>query len=401
MAADNNDFSLPSPFGLTSSGPGGLKRVAADNPLTMLPSEFEPGEDDVICQRGKDSFEHVGNKRFRELIDKHIDSYLEAGSRQEKSAIVAKIYDHIRMHASKPSSGFVRKDLLTRRWFLVNEKEARDKVGQALRDAIKIIRSGSRKETTESMVSKDEPQRSKRRKRSASQVEPRGPSHQSRTAEQKTEDSFGLRDHMWPHLMSSRFLENQAQALGPFPISSGTMAGKIDDFDGIMSTMLESSIQPIETGNGQKRKFSGIGSSLSSNNAFHFGLNLQYADMLNDGLKKSPPMGSLQDGSPLLDPKQPMHQENPSELQLRMNNTLGMNAFLPPFTGSSSAMHPAMHLVQQQQQPGQGKQGSTGPWDLEPTPLIGNGTRDYATTSTEQRASALAHLLWPDDRYNA
>ena len=58
---------------------------------------------------GKDSFDHVGNKLFRELIEKHIASYLEASSRHEKSTIVSKIYDHIRHKARKPSTGFVRK----------------------------------------------------------------------------------------------------------------------------------------------------------------------------------------------------------------------------------------------------------------------------------------------------
>eukprot|EP00934_Nitzschia_sp_Nitz4_P005923 Nitzschia sp. Nitz4//scaffold109_size72162//14578//15747//NITZ4_005836-RA/size72162-snap-gene-0.93-mRNA-1//1//CDS//3329532733//5913//frame0 len=110
----------------------------------MLPESFTPGEFDVICQRGKDSFEHCGNKRFRELIDRHLQSYLAAGSRQEKTKIVTNIFDYIRQQAIAPSSGFVKKDLLTRRWYQVNEKEARDKVGQALRDSIKIIRGSAK-----------------------------------------------------------------------------------------------------------------------------------------------------------------------------------------------------------------------------------------------------------------
>ena len=79
---------------------------------------------------GKDSFEHPGNHRFRVLIGEHLDEYLKAPSRHEKSKIVANIYDHIRNSAKQPSNGFVRKNMLTRRWSLVDKKEAKEKVAQ-------------------------------------------------------------------------------------------------------------------------------------------------------------------------------------------------------------------------------------------------------------------------------
>jgi hypothetical protein len=79
---------------------------------------------------GKESFEHPGNQRFRVLIEDQLDDYLKTSSRQDRSKIVAKIYDQIRRSARMPSSGFIRKDLLSRRWYLVDEKEARHKVGQ-------------------------------------------------------------------------------------------------------------------------------------------------------------------------------------------------------------------------------------------------------------------------------
>jgi hypothetical protein len=124
------------------------------NDLHLLPPDFEPGVTDVICQRGntrwhcnrkyytrilnlvhfrttgKDSFEHPGNHRFRVLIGEHLDEYLKAPSRNGKSMIVARIYDHIRNSAKQPSNGFVRKDMLTRRWCLVDKREAKEKVAQ-------------------------------------------------------------------------------------------------------------------------------------------------------------------------------------------------------------------------------------------------------------------------------
>ena len=74
-------------------------------------------------------------------IDSHLESYVEVKSRQQKSKIVTSIVQNIRKAASESGGGFVRKDLLTRRWFKVDDKLAREKVGQALRDAIKTKRA--------------------------------------------------------------------------------------------------------------------------------------------------------------------------------------------------------------------------------------------------------------------
>mmetsp|Transcript_8044 Transcript_8044/g.12753 ORF Transcript_8044/g.12753 Transcript_8044/m.12753 type:complete len:419 (+) Transcript_8044:61-1317(+) len=111
----------------------------------VLPASFVPGKWDVICQRGKECFEHVGNRRFRMAIDNHLDSYMKVKSRQQKSKIVTSIVEGIKKSAGCNGGGFIRKDLLTRRWFRVSDKLAREKVGQALRDAIKTHRALNKK----------------------------------------------------------------------------------------------------------------------------------------------------------------------------------------------------------------------------------------------------------------
>lgn len=74
----------------------------------------------------------VGNRWFRKLVDSQIDHYTQTKSRREKSQIVTSIVESIRKGAAESSSGggFVRKDLLTRRWFTVNDKLAREKVSK-------------------------------------------------------------------------------------------------------------------------------------------------------------------------------------------------------------------------------------------------------------------------------
>mmetsp|Transcript_62926 Transcript_62926/g.153207 ORF Transcript_62926/g.153207 Transcript_62926/m.153207 type:complete len:616 (+) Transcript_62926:428-2275(+) len=142
---------MGSPMMQGSSGAvGGLMMGAGgqDYELTeedLLPEEFVPDKCDVICQRGKECFEHAGNRKFRTIIDRHLDTYMKVKSRQQKSKIVTNIVDHIQKSAGDDGGGFVRKDLLTRRWFRVSDKLAREKVGQALRDAIKSRRSAEKK----------------------------------------------------------------------------------------------------------------------------------------------------------------------------------------------------------------------------------------------------------------
>mmetsp|Transcript_65442 Transcript_65442/g.98694 ORF Transcript_65442/g.98694 Transcript_65442/m.98694 type:complete len:371 (-) Transcript_65442:84-1196(-) len=133
----------------------GKNAANAESNADLLPPDFVPGKWDVICQRGKECFEHVGNRRFRMCIDSHLDSYVKVKSRQQKSKIVTSIVQNIRKAASSSGGGFVRKDLLTRRWFKVDDKLAREKVGQALRDAIKTRRAADKKQSHDDVATAD------------------------------------------------------------------------------------------------------------------------------------------------------------------------------------------------------------------------------------------------------
>jgi hypothetical protein len=112
-------------------------------------------------------------------IESHLDNYLKVKSRAQKSKIVTAIVLNIRKAAAQSGGGFVRKvresewfislvytiieshkpyilapflsiqDLLTRRWFKVGDKLAREKVGQALRDAIKTRRASGKKQVAD------------------------------------------------------------------------------------------------------------------------------------------------------------------------------------------------------------------------------------------------------------
>eukprot|EP00539_Tryblionella_compressa_P009357 CAMPEP_0178792194 /NCGR_PEP_ID=MMETSP0745-20121128/8389_1 /TAXON_ID=913974 /ORGANISM="Nitzschia punctata, Strain CCMP561" /LENGTH=479 /DNA_ID=CAMNT_0020450357 /DNA_START=114 /DNA_END=1553 /DNA_ORIENTATION=+ len=113
-----------------------IRSNAPSDKLSLLHPSFQPGNWDVICQGGKESYDHVGNRRFRICIQNNLQAYIKAKSKHTRSAVVSCIVDAIRECRTDNVGGFVRRDLVTNRWYEVSDKMAREKVGHALREAI-------------------------------------------------------------------------------------------------------------------------------------------------------------------------------------------------------------------------------------------------------------------------
>ena len=92
----------------------------------------DPQDFDILLGRGKTSFNHVGNRRFRVFINLNLRKYMDAGSRMEKTLVVNSVVEAIHEAGGR----FLKQDPKTGRWHQVNTKMAREKVGHALRDAV-------------------------------------------------------------------------------------------------------------------------------------------------------------------------------------------------------------------------------------------------------------------------
>jgi hypothetical protein len=112
-----------------------VRKIAPKN--NFLGADFTPGPYDVVCARGKLAWDHIGNRRFRLLIDLTIDKYLAARTKIDKSILVLSLVDMVR-EASSDGGGFVKliKEGNALQWCEVGDITARDKVGHAIRDAI-------------------------------------------------------------------------------------------------------------------------------------------------------------------------------------------------------------------------------------------------------------------------
>ncbi|OEU08272.1 hypothetical protein FRACYDRAFT_196709 [Fragilariopsis cylindrus CCMP1102] len=104
----------------------------------MLPVDFEPSNNDVLCGRGNVYSNHYGNQFFGKVIRDNITVYKEATTRPDKIKVVDGILDKIRDNGAR----FTKVDTQTERWYELNDVQAHQKIGHAIRDTIRLLRKG-------------------------------------------------------------------------------------------------------------------------------------------------------------------------------------------------------------------------------------------------------------------
>ena len=96
-----------------------------------LSSIRAPLDSDILLGRSKASWNHVGNRKFRVFVGLHLKRYMEAATRLEKTMVVNAVVDSVQQAGGRFLK--LNKDGM---WYVVSQKEAREKVGHALRDAV-------------------------------------------------------------------------------------------------------------------------------------------------------------------------------------------------------------------------------------------------------------------------
>lgn len=110
------------------------KTDAAGHNMRMLPENYEPCDDDVLCGRGRKCFDHPGNVKFRSLVISMLPAYNKAVAKLEKSYILSDVVEQVRKNSGV--GGFIRKDPDSGRWYEVGDFLAREKTSQAFRDVL-------------------------------------------------------------------------------------------------------------------------------------------------------------------------------------------------------------------------------------------------------------------------
>jgi hypothetical protein len=128
-----------------------IKQESAPEPSTsgsktgaQLGLDFQPSDYSVLCSRGRDSVNHVGNRRFRIISSMYVEKYSRSSSKAAKSVIVSEIITAIR----QAGGNFCR--VKRGKWFEVGDHYAREKVSALLRDLLHTQYRSSNKSKTAS-----------------------------------------------------------------------------------------------------------------------------------------------------------------------------------------------------------------------------------------------------------
>lgn len=113
------------------------KKTLVECEQKVLPDQFDyfsvecvdnVGPYDVLCGRQREAFRNVGNRRFRVTVSLSLDKYLKAPTRYCKSNVIGAVVDQV-----KGTGGRFLK-WWSNEWVEIDDKQAREKVGHALRD---------------------------------------------------------------------------------------------------------------------------------------------------------------------------------------------------------------------------------------------------------------------------
>ena len=112
---------------MSSDRKGNQKRAAM---ASVDPDDYVdgPSNTDVVLGRGSAQAWRPGNVRFHNYLDQIFPRYQSARTKRAKRAIVQEIYDHI-----TASGSFLESEQSGERYIIIEEDEAKEKIGYAIR----------------------------------------------------------------------------------------------------------------------------------------------------------------------------------------------------------------------------------------------------------------------------
>ena len=93
---------------------------------------MEPHVNDVLMGRGASIYNHRGNINFRNIVLEYKSEYVGALNNYGKDLILKEVYRRVKLLS--PPGRFLRHDNKNKVWVEMDEKEAKPKISQALRE---------------------------------------------------------------------------------------------------------------------------------------------------------------------------------------------------------------------------------------------------------------------------
>ena len=111
------------------------RRSEAAQKITYLPEGYVPGPDDVMLGRSGESINHIGNQRFRQMVDSCVEKYVGL-QKLQKTLLIDELVQRVRQKS--PNGGFIKKDKMTGRFYEVGDHMA---VRSLLSNTLYLIQS--------------------------------------------------------------------------------------------------------------------------------------------------------------------------------------------------------------------------------------------------------------------
>lgn len=199
-----------------------------------LPRDYVPGNYDVICGKGKECFNSIGNRRFRIIADLHLEKYSLATRKSAKSHIVSEV-----VHTIHGAGGrFIKKEKGS--WVEISDSAAREKAGALFRDSLHFQYRSSGKAKTA---------RRQQQRRSGTEQHcsaPVVPSSNIKTSQEPA----------WENHLKDSIVENVSELLSDRIHDNG-----IGDDEYVKHDLIETNPDYHEVGQGKRRKVQDVHST--------------------------------------------------------------------------------------------------------------------------------------------
>jgi hypothetical protein len=112
--------------------PSTIVSNTTDTKISLHPQNCSPRSADVVCARGRQFWNHPGNRLYRKLVEASTQKYSKACNKMEKSQVVLDIIEKVH----QANGRFIKKQCKGGPWVEADEVFAREKCTQSLRDGL-------------------------------------------------------------------------------------------------------------------------------------------------------------------------------------------------------------------------------------------------------------------------
>lgn len=116
---------------LLIAGKNAMKTLKRKREPVSLPDGYAPGRYDVLSGRSHNNFRHVGNRRFRVIIENHAAAFAAKSTKSGRSMMIVSILKTV----ESAGGVFIAKNEQDQ-WDTVTLVKSKEKIGRALRAAI-------------------------------------------------------------------------------------------------------------------------------------------------------------------------------------------------------------------------------------------------------------------------